>query len=195
MTSRLTDFIIATQRVHPAYSIAIVAAFSVGIFVILSVFRSAVTSLGRWGYLAAFAINALSASSVFLPAPGLAAIIVLTRDYHPFWLGVAAGIGGALGELVAYWLGLHGGRAIEGKRLHEFLVRHMSRHGSLVLLGFSMIPFMPVDVAGILAGATRYPVHKFLIYVAIGKTVQMIGVMYAAAWSIDWAEPWLERIF
>ena len=65
LSSRLTDFIIATQRVHPAYSIAIVAAFSVGVFVILSVFRSAVTSLGRWGYLAAFAINALSASSVF----------------------------------------------------------------------------------------------------------------------------------
>lgn len=194
LNSRLKSFIRTTERIHPAYGVAIVLAISVVIFALMTIFRSAIVGFGRWGYLAAFAINATSTATVVLPAPGFAALLILARDYNFFWLGVSAGVGGTLGELVAYWLGMHGGRAIEGKRLHAFLNRNMHRYGGGILIAFSLIPFM-IDLAGIFAGATRYPVLKFLLYVGIGKTILMIGVMYAAAESIKWAEPWLDRFF
>jgi membrane protein DedA with SNARE-associated domain len=49
-------------------------------------------------------------------------------------------------------------------------------------------------MAGMIAGATRYPVRKFLVYVAIGKSIKFILIAYAGAYSLEWVSQWLEPI-
>ena len=61
--------------------------------------------LGPWGYLAGFVINGLSSASVVVPGPGFAAVMVMAKDLDPILLGLAAGVGGTIGELTGYWLG------------------------------------------------------------------------------------------
>jgi membrane protein YqaA with SNARE-associated domain len=147
--------------------------------------------LGPWGYVAGFTINCLSSALVVLPGPGFAALIIMTKELDPFLLGIAAGIGGTFGELTGYWLGAQGSKALEGNRVHALILRAMNHLGGGILLCFGLIPFLPVDAAGVLAGASGYPVSKFLIYVGIGKILMSVTILYLAARAFEWAEPYL----
>jgi membrane protein YqaA with SNARE-associated domain len=147
--------------------------------------------LGPWGYAAGFILNCLSSALVVLPGPGFAALIVMAKELDPILLGIAAGIGGTFGELTGYWLGAQGTKALEGNRFYTLLLRAMGRLGGGILLCFGLIPILPVDAAGALAGASGYPVPKFLIYLGIGKTIKSVGILYLAAKAFEWAEPYL----
>ncbi len=68
--------------------------------------------IGAWGYLAAFVVNALSSATVVIPGPGFAAILVMAKDLNWLALGIAAGIGGTLGEMTAYYIGTQGTEAL-----------------------------------------------------------------------------------
>jgi membrane protein YqaA with SNARE-associated domain len=147
--------------------------------------------LGPWGYVAGFIINCLSSALVVLPGPGFAALIIMVKELDPILLGIAAGIGGTFGELTGYWLGAQGTKALEGNRIYALLLRAMSHLGGGILLCFGLIPVLPVDAAGALAGASGYPVPKFLIYLGIGKTLKSVAILYLAARAFEWAEPYL----
>lgn len=147
--------------------------------------------LGPWGYVAGFIINGLSSAVVVLPGPGFAALIVMAKELDPILLGVAGGIGGALGELTGYWLGAQGRGTMAGNRIYALLLRAMSRLGGGILLCFSLIPFSPVDAAGVLAGASGYPIPRFLIYIGIGKVLKSVSILYLAAKAFEWAESYL----
>ena len=129
-------------------------------------FRSAITELGDWGYLGAFIINGVSSASVLLPTPGFAVIVAMARDFDPLWLGVAAGAGATFGELGGYWLGVVGRRPLEKTNAYHWARRHIARLGGAVPFVFALVPLLPVDVVGVMAGVTRYPISKFLLYVA-----------------------------
>jgi membrane protein YqaA with SNARE-associated domain len=147
--------------------------------------------LGPWGYVAGFIINCLSSAVVVLPGPGFAALIIMAKELDPFLLGIAAGIGGTFGELTGYWLGAQGRETLEGNRIYALIRRAMSHLGGGILVCFGLLPFLPVDAAGILAGASGYPVSKFLFYVGIGKTLMTVSILCLAARAFEWAEPYL----
>lgn len=147
--------------------------------------------LGPLGYAAGFVINLLSSAVIILPGPGFAAVMIMAKELNPILLGIAVGIGGTLGELTGYWLGAQGREPLEGNRLYGILLRSMTRLGGGILFLFGLLPFLPVDAAGVLAGASKYPVTKFLIYLGIGKTLMSIMILYLAAKAFEWAEPYL----
>ena len=62
--------------------------------------------------------------------------------------------------------------------------------GITVLL-VSVIPNPFVDVIGIVAGRTGYPVGRFLAYSIVGKVAQSIVLVYLALWNIDLVSGWL----
>lgn len=147
--------------------------------------------LGPLGYVAGFFINLLSSAVIILPSPGFAAVMVMATQLNPFLLGLVVGIGGTLGELVAYWLGAQGHQPLQGNRIYAFLARAMTRAGGGILFLFGLMPFLPVDAAGVLAGAAKYPIAKFLFYLGLGKTLMTIAILYLAARAFEWAEPYL----
>ncbi|MBM3934302.1 MAG: hypothetical protein FJ319_08385 [SAR202 cluster bacterium] len=148
--------------------------------------------IGPLGYAAAFFVNAFSSASVILPGPGFGAIIVMARDLNWFYLGLAAGIGGTFGELTGYWLGMQGHDSLEKSRVYRVMEIWMERFGGGFLFSAGVIPIIPIDVAGIIAGATRYPVWRFLVSLGVGKVIKTTAVLYLAAKAFEWAEPYLE---
>ncbi len=68
----------------------------------------------------------------------------------------------------------------------------MRNFGGLIVFGSALIPFVPIDAAGLIAGAVRYPVLKFLIYLGIGKVIMTAAIMFLAARAFEWAAPYLE---
>jgi len=165
--------------------------FTVLIVVLTLMMLPILVVLGPWGYMAAFVINLLSTAAIIVPGPGMSAAVIMAADLNPFLLGIATGIGGTIGELTAYWLGVQGRGHLEGNRFHRLLLGAMQRAGGGLLFAFGLLPFLPIDVAGILAGASNYPISKFLFYVGIGKTLMAVAILYLAAKAFEWAQPYL----
>ncbi len=151
-----------------------------------------IDDIGVWGYLGAFVVTALSSATVVMPSPGFAAVLVMAKDLNWLLLGISAGLGGALGEVTAYYVGTQGTETLEGHKSHEWFQRGMNRFGGLIIFLSALIPLIPVDAAGLIAGAVRYPVVRFLVYLAIGKVLMTTTLMFLAFKAFEWAEPYLE---
>jgi membrane protein YqaA with SNARE-associated domain len=170
-----------------------------GLFVLFTILLVGLTMLilpklvvlGPWGYMAGFVINLLSSAAIVVPGPGFAAIMLMARELDPILLGIAAGIGGTFGELTGYWLGAQGREPLEGNRIYSIMLRTMRHAGGGLLFLFGLLPFLPIDAAGVVAGASNYPIPKFLLYVGMGKTLMSVIILYLAAKAFEWAEPYL----
>lgn len=143
-----------------------------------------VTRLTTYGYVGLFLITFISAASVVLPMPGLAAIIgggafldPVLGIPAPLAVGVVAGLGEALGEFTGYAMGFGTSAIVQERRLYRTVESWMSRNGFITLLALSAIPNPVFDIAGVAAGAVRMPLRRFFFATLIGKTVKNI---YAA---------------
>jgi membrane protein YqaA with SNARE-associated domain len=150
--------------------------------------------LGPWGYLAGFFINLLGTAAIVVPVPGLAGVMVMATQLDPILLGIAAGIGGTFGELTGYWLGAQGRQDFSNNRFYTLGAATMNRGGGGLLFAFGLLPFLPVDLAGFFAGASNYPMNKFLIYVGLGKVLMSVFILYLTARAFEWAQPYLSLI-
>jgi membrane protein YqaA with SNARE-associated domain len=133
-----------------------------------------------WGYLGIFAISLVSSASIILPVPYFAFVFAAGAALNPFLVGVAGGLGSAIGELTGYVIGFGGKQAL--KRGHEkWLSRAEAwaeRHGFFaVVLVFAATP-LPDDVIGILAGALGYDVRKFFIASLLGKLALNLALAF-----------------
>lgn len=187
----LMKLVLLGQRLPLMIRFGLFLLFTVIMIVLTLILLPFLVGLGPWGYMAAFIINLLSTAAIIFPGPGMSAVMIMAADLNPFLLGIAAGIGGTIGELTAYWLGVQGRGHLEGNRFHRFLLGAMKRAGGGLLFAFGLLPFLPIDVAGIMAGASNYPISKFLLYVGIGKTLMAVTFLYLTAKAFEWAQPYL----
>ncbi|HZK66943.1 MAG TPA: hypothetical protein VFD42_05300, partial [Chloroflexota bacterium] len=75
--------------------------------------------LAALGYPGVTLLMFISSGSIFLPAPGFAAVLAAGTVWNPLLVGICAGVGAATGELSGYLLGVGGGAVLdlkEGKR-------------------------------------------------------------------------------
>jgi uncharacterized membrane protein YdjX (TVP38/TMEM64 family) len=69
---------------------------------------------------------------------------------------------------------------------------YMDRYGGGITSVSALIPMIPMDAAGLVAGSTRYPVARFLVYLSLGKILMTATVIYFAIRAFDWAEQYLK---
>lgn len=149
-----------------------------------------VQRFGRWGYVGAFVISLIASATIILPAPGIVVIIAMSAALDPILLGIVAGVGSAIGELTGYAAG-RGGRALipaERSRQFEQLTVLTQRYGVLALGGLAALPFPLFDFAGIVAGALRMRVVRFLLAVAVGKSIKYIILILLGASPLEWLQ-------
>ena len=166
------------------------ALFSVGVAVFLLLAQESVKRLGDWGYAGAFVAMLVNNATIILPAVGQLIVAGLSASLNPVLLGVVGGVGGAIGELTGYVLGVTGRRIVSVEKLDRRLRRIPRRLFGPTLFVFAATP-LPFDVAGIVAGTLRYPVWRFLLWVGAGKILNTIAIAVAARYTIAW----LERVF
>ena len=173
--------------------LAIVYVAFIGLVVLWAFFAvPLMADAGPWAYATAFAINLVSNASVFVPIPGNAAVVAMAGVLDPLWLGLISGIGAALGEIPAYWVGLRGRQLVENKRFYGFIERQMEKRGGIILLFVGLNPLIPSDIGAVLGGSTRYPFYKFMIFMGTGKIIMSIAIMYLASLAIDRFRPVLD---
>ena len=160
------------------------------IMVVLFVYRQAVAELGNWGYLGAFLIGLVGNATVILPMPSLLLLFALGATFNPVMVGLTGAAGGAIGELSGYILGYSGHGFIKNNQLYVKAESWMKRWGSATVFVFAVAPVLPIDVAGIAAGALRFPVWKFLVACFSGKSLLYISLTLATSWGWHSIERW-----
>ncbi|MBI3980014.1 MAG: VTT domain-containing protein [Chloroflexi bacterium] len=149
------------------------------------------THLAALGYPGVFLVMILSGASVFFPAPGQATILAAGALWDPILVGMAAGLGNAVGELTGYIAGRAGGAMLGGRKPPHWWIwlrDRLDRYGFFAILVLAMIPNPVFDAVGILAGSVNYPIRRFWMAVAIGNSIKYIGVAYlgeAAFWWLN----------
>ena len=192
-----TIFIERTSKaVRPAdrkrYLLSIVSILLVVVvMVVLFLFRRQMAGLGNWGYLGAFLIGLIANATVILPMPGLLLLFPLGITFNPFLIALAGAAGGAIGELAGYMLGYGGHTFVRNYELFLKVEKWMGRRGVLTVFLFALVPFLPIDIVGIVAGAVKFPVWKFLAACFSGKAVLYIVLTLASAWGWNLVQGWI----
>jgi len=143
------------------------------------------------GYPGVFFLSLLASGGMVFPIPSLAATCgAAGLDLNLIVVGILAGLGETLGELVGYSIGFGGQSVVQRRNIYKRAKAWMVRWGVGVLLILSIIPNPIFDFVGIAAGALRYPIKRFLIIVWVGKTLKGLIIAHACFWIVEWIK-WL----
>jgi membrane protein DedA with SNARE-associated domain len=157
-----------------------VVAITVYIFTI----REHVEEFAAFGYPGVFLIALLANATVLLPAPGVAVIYAMGAVFNPLGVGLAAGTGGALGELSGYLAGFSGQAVVERMDAYNRIKPWVDKFGGWAILVLSAIPNPFFDIAGIAAGIAKMPLRTFLFFTWIGQLIKMTVFALAGHYSI-----------
>lgn len=151
---------------------------------------------GKLGYAGIFLANLAQTATLFIPVPALTAaaqalIVSSSQTLSPFWVGVAGGLGMAIGEITAYVGGMAASIIAREEEIKppgrlqpliEAITRRiswlMAHFGMLTLYILSAVPNVFFEVAGLTAGATRYSFRRFLFAVVTGKITRGLLLAY-----------------
>ncbi len=171
---KLTGWRLTAVRV--AVLLTVVAAS-----ILLFVNRDKVAQLEAFGYPGIFLVSLLSNATLILPVPGVLFTSAMGAVFNPFWVALASSTGATLGELSGYLAGFSGQGVIENKTWYERVTRWMKKYGDITILVLAFIPNPLFDIAGMVAGALRMPLWRYLVFSWIGKTGKMFLFAYGGA--------------
>ena len=166
-----------------------VLGFSVAITLVLIYASDFLTRVGSWGYLGVFLVQVLNSATILFPTPGHAYTFAVAGSLNPVVIGIVGGLGAGIGELTGYLLGATGRHMVAGGRWYARFSAVANRWSWAALFGIAALP-LPFDIAGVWAGAYRYPVWRFLALVAAGKVVKVTLIAGAGYYSV----PYLLRL-
>ena len=172
--------------------LALLFVIAISIYVVLMPEEQA-EKLESYGYLGTFLISILANATVIIPAPGLVIVFSMGAKFNPLLIAFSAGAGATIGELSGYLAGFSGQAIIEDQKRYDQMVAWMEKNGPLTILVLAFIPNPLFDLAGMIAGALRMPVLKFLFWALIGKVLKMVVFSYAGAGTFS--SDWLNSLF
>lgn len=167
-------------------TVALLAVIGITIYIIN--IRDRVEEFEQFGYAGVFLIALMANATVLLPAPGVAIIYAMGAVFNPFWVGLAAGTGGAFGELSGFLAGFSGQAVVERTNIYNRFKPWVNKYGGWAILVLSAIPNPFFDVAGIAAGIAKMPIQTFLLFTWIGQIIKMSMFAIAGHYSLEWIE-------
>ena len=105
--------------------------------------------------------------------------------FNPFLVGIVSALGATIGELTGYIAG-SSGRSIINKE--EKLVKvegWMKKYGLWTIFVLAVIPSPLFDLAGMVSGAGKIPVWKFMLVTLLGKTIKFLVIAFIGASSVS----------
>lgn len=151
------------------------------IAVVVLLFSDRIAELSAYGYIGVFLISLLSSATILIPAPGWAVVIALSKTLDPYLLGIAAGTGSGLGEIVGYEVG-NGAKRLIDKNNNN--MKAIEKYGAVAIFFLALIPNPLFDVAGLAAGALKMPIWKFLLATISGRILRFFLLAYLGSWTL-----------
>jgi membrane protein YqaA with SNARE-associated domain len=169
--------------------VVIILGLSVGLYFLLlylmARFNVSVEGLATTAYLVVFVTTLACNASIIIPVPIFAAIMITAASkWNPVLVALTASSAGTLGEITGYYAGYLGKKIIitEATPGYEKLVAWMKRHGMLAVFLLSLQPILPFDIAGLVSGASRIPLWKFVLPCWAGKFPKyLLGCYFGGA--------------
>jgi membrane protein YqaA with SNARE-associated domain len=142
-----------------------------------------VEEMGLWGI---FVVTLLSHSTMVARDIFVPLFLTLTPIYNPIILGVTAGVGGAIGDIVPYLLGLGVAETVEssGGKAEDLVGKWIKKYGlwAVLVVAATPLPDLPVVM---LAGTRRLPLHKLLVIEVIGKSALYTLGAWVGGWVFE----------
>jgi membrane protein DedA with SNARE-associated domain len=122
-------------------------------------------------------------SEIIMPFSGY---LVSTGQMNLWLVGLAGAVGCVLGSLVAYWVGMKGGRPLIEKYGRYVLVskhdldladRWFSKYGEAIIFTSRLLPAIRTFIA-FPAGVARMDLKRFVIYTFAGSLPWCLGLAY-----------------
>jgi membrane protein DedA with SNARE-associated domain len=154
---------------------------------ILSAFIVAtISALGYSGIVLLMAIESACIplpSEIIMPFSGY---LVSIGRFNLWAVGVAGAFGCVVGSLVAYWVGMYGGRPLIEKYGRYVLISHhdldladrwFARYGELIVFTSRLLPVIRTFIA-FPAGVARMNRTRFVLYTFAGSLPWCLGLAY-----------------
>jgi len=158
----------------------------IGLSATIYIFRDQARSLALLGYPGIFVLAMLSNATILFPAPGVAVVFAMGGLFNPIGVALAAGTGGAIGELSGYVAGLSGQAVIERITLYDRIAPHIKKYGPWAILVLAAIPNPFFDLAGAAAGILKMPIRHFFLAAWAGQIIKMSIFAFAGSLSFGW---------
>src|SRR3954454_24788589 len=167
-----------------------------------------VATISTLGYSGVVLLMAIESACIPLPSEIImpfSGYLVSTGEMNLWGVAVAGAVGCVLGSLVAYWVGMYGGRPfIEKYGRYILLSRHdldiadrwFAKFGEIIVFVSRLLPAIRTFIA-FPAGVARMNLKKFVIYTFAGSLPWCLGLAYVGQklgerWDKD---PLLKTLF
>jgi len=149
-----------------------------------------VATISTLGYSGIVLLMAIESACIPLPSEIImpfSGYLVSTGQMNLWGVAVAGAVGCVLGSLVAYWVGMYGGRpVIEKYGRYILLSRHdldladrwFAKYGEIIVFVSRLLPAIRTFIA-FPAGVARMNLTKFVIYTFAGSLPWCLGLAYA----------------
>jgi membrane protein YqaA with SNARE-associated domain len=172
-----------------AFYVVILVGLSFGLTYLLEYLKAYfnIEKLGSIAYLVVFVVTLVSCAGIFVPVffhiSIMMAVAKMMMEVSPWGfvlVALVASVAGTLGEITGYYAGYWGKRIahLENAPGYDRLVGWMKRYGPWGILLISLQPILPFDIAGLLAGASKMPLWKFLLPCWAGRFPKYLLACY-----------------
>jgi membrane protein DedA with SNARE-associated domain len=148
-----------------------------------------ISTIAAMGYSGIVLLMAIESACIPLPSEIImpfSGYLVYTGKMNLWLVAVAGAVGCVLGSLVAYWVGMYGGRPlIEKYGRYILLSRHdldiadrwFEKRGEIIVFVSRLLPAIRTFIA-FPAGVARMNLTKFIIYTFAGSLPWCLGLAY-----------------
>ena len=174
------------NRLLPLLALLLLIGIVVGVFYFYRSYPERVETLKGYGYLGAFLISLTLNATIILPAGNFLVLAALGAVLpSATMVGLAGGIGAAIGELTGYMAGYSGQAIVSKQKVYTRLKEWVEKWGALTIFFLSVAPLF-FDLAGIAAGVLRFPLWKFFLACWWGRTILYLVVAWGGAlgWEV-----------
>lgn len=145
--------------------------------------------LKGYGYLGAFVLSIILNATIIFPVSNMAVMIAIGVAVPMPWLvAVLGGLAAGIGEMTGYLAGRSGRSILAKNKMYTRVEGWVKKWGWLAVFVLSIFPFL-FDVVGIIAGALRMPVWRFMVACAVGRIIVYAVVIYLAVYGLK-VLPW-----
>lgn len=148
-----------------------------------------VATISLLGYSGVVLLMAIESACIPLPSEIImpfSGYLVSTGQMNLWGVAFAGAVGCVLGSMVAYWVGMYGGRPLIEKYGRYVLVsrhdldladRWFANYGEVIVFGSRLLPVIRTFIA-FPAGVARMNIPRFIIYTFAGSLPWCLGLAY-----------------
>ena len=185
------------NKIIPILTLLVVIGITASIYFVYGRYPERLEEFKNYAYWGAFLISLIGNATIILPGAVLVILanmgIVLystTGPMGPIIVGLAGGVGAAIGEITGYIAGYSGRTIAIGQKRYARVQDRLRKWGSMTIFLISIVPFA-FDLVGIAAGTLRFPLWKFVVLCGLGRVILYVGLILLAALGWEAVLPYL----